>query len=53
MIIKLGLLINEWKISYDSGKVIVGGDYKIAPDSWLDRTPRRGQQPEYIDILVV
>lgn len=45
----LGLLINEWKIIYDTEKVIVGGDFNIAPDSWLDRTPHRGQQPEYIN----
>lgn len=32
-------------------KIILGGDFNIASNSWLDRTPRRGQQPELNDTL--
>lgn len=51
MMTKLDRLINNWKITYMTEKVIIGGDFNIAPHSWLDRRPQRGQQPEYDDII--
>ena len=47
----LSRLINEWKTTYSSDKVILGGDYNIAPDSWLDRKPHRYSQPVYTDTI--
>lgn len=51
MMASLGSCINNWKITFMTEKVIIGGDFNIAPDSWLDRKPHRGQHPEYDDIL--
>lgn len=50
MMASLGSLINNWKITYMTEKVVMGGDFNIAPDSWLDWKPQRGQRPEYDDI---
>lgn len=49
---KLSQLIIEWKTTYDSDKVILGGDHNIAPDSWLDRIPHRNSQPVYSDTIL-
>lgn len=49
---KLSQLINEWKTTYCSDKVILGGDHNIAPDSWLDRIPHRYSQPVYDDTIL-
>lgn len=43
MMLKLGLLINDQKTTYVTEKVIMGGDFNIAPDSWLDRICHKGQ----------
>lgn len=51
MMASLSSLINNWKVSFMTEKVVIGGDFNIAPDSWLDRKPHRGQQPVYDDIL--
>uniref|UniRef100_A0A3B4WDT5 exodeoxyribonuclease III n=1 Tax=Seriola lalandi dorsalis TaxID=1841481 RepID=A0A3B4WDT5_SERLL len=51
MMESLGSFIKNWEIKYMTDKVVLGGDFNIAPDSWLDRIPHRGQQPEYDDIL--
>lgn len=51
MMERLGILINSWIVTFMTEKVIIGGDFNIAPDSWLDHKPHRGQQPEYDDIL--
>uniref|UniRef100_A0A3Q2QH20 exodeoxyribonuclease III n=1 Tax=Fundulus heteroclitus TaxID=8078 RepID=A0A3Q2QH20_FUNHE len=39
------------RFTFMTEKVVMGGDFNIAPDSWLDHKPHRGQQPEYDDIL--
>lgn len=31
--------------------IITGGDFNIAPNSWLDRKPPKGSQPDYNDII--
>ncbi len=49
---KLSQLINEWKTTYTSDKVILGGDHNVAPDSWLDRIPHRNFQPIYSDAIL-
>ncbi len=49
---KISQLINEWKITFTSDKVILGGDHNIAPDSWLDRIPHRNSQPVYSDTIL-
>lgn len=44
--------INEWKITYNTDKVILGGNHNIAPDSWLDQIPHRNSQPIYNDTIL-
>jgi len=51
MLEKLGNLVTEWKAVYMTDKVVMGGDFNIAPNSWLDRLPPRGQQPENNEVL--
>lgn len=51
MLEKLGRLVNEWKAVHMTDKVVMGGDFNIAPNSWLDRLPPRGQQPENNEVL--
>lgn len=52
MLEKLGNLVNEWKVIYKSDNVIIGGDFNIAPDSWLDRKPQRSSHSVYNDIIL-
>lgn len=49
---KLSQFLNEWKITYSSHKVIMGGHLNIAPDSWLDRIPHRYSQSIYSDTIL-
>uniref|UniRef100_A0A3B3ST53 exodeoxyribonuclease III n=1 Tax=Paramormyrops kingsleyae TaxID=1676925 RepID=A0A3B3ST53_9TELE len=44
-------LIVHWSNTYGSTQVITGGDFNLAPNSWLDRQPQRGKQPEYDSII--
>lgn len=37
----LGILINEWKIKFATEEVIIGGDFNIAPNSWMERIPHK------------
>lgn len=32
----LSKLMEEWKVSYNTDKIIMGGDFNLAPDLWLD-----------------
>lgn len=43
--------MTEWKAVHMTDKVVMGGDFNIAPNSWLDRLPPRGQQPENNEVL--
>ena len=47
----VGILINEWKTKFMTEKVILGGDFNIAPNSWMDRIPHGGPQPQFDDAL--
>ena len=49
---KLGDMVNEWKISYNCDKVVMGGDVNLAPCSWADRMPHRNAQPKYDDTFL-
>lgn len=51
MLEKLGRMVNEWKAAYLTDKIIIGGDFNIIPNSWMDKIPIKGQQPEINDIL--
>lgn len=44
--------INDLKISYSTDKIIVGGDFNLAPDLWLDRTPPRALCHKYDDLFI-
>ena len=35
----LGTLIDEWKTTFATDKVLVTGDYNVTPDDWQDRAP--------------
>lgn len=51
MMLKLTQAIREWSATYGTDSIIIGGDFNIAPNSWLDRKPPKGLQPEYNDML--
>lgn len=38
--------IREWSATYGTDSIIIGSDFNIAPNSWLDRKPPKGSQPE-------
>lgn len=48
---KISQLIGEWKLLHGTDNILMGGDFNIAPNSWLDRKPPKGLQPEYNDII--
>lgn len=48
----LSRLIEEWKVTYTTDKIIMGGDFNLAPDLWLNRLPSRRQCHFYEEILV-
>uniref|UniRef100_A0A8C6PU90 Endonuclease/exonuclease/phosphatase domain-containing protein n=1 Tax=Nothobranchius furzeri TaxID=105023 RepID=A0A8C6PU90_NOTFU len=50
MMTTLSKLIKQWRTAYSTDQVI-GGDFNLAPNSWLDRQPPRWNQPEYDSIL--
>lgn len=47
----LSRLLEEWKVTYTIDKVIVGGDYNLVPDLWMDRLPLRGHYHHYEEII--
>uniref|UniRef100_A0AAX7SHF8 exodeoxyribonuclease III n=1 Tax=Astatotilapia calliptera TaxID=8154 RepID=A0AAX7SHF8_ASTCA len=51
MMSNLSKLIAKWSTTYGSTQVIIGGDFNLAPNSWLDRQPQRGNQPEHESII--
>uniref|UniRef100_A0AAZ1XGV7 exodeoxyribonuclease III n=1 Tax=Oreochromis aureus TaxID=47969 RepID=A0AAZ1XGV7_OREAU len=51
MMSNLSKLIANWSNTYGSTQVITGGDFNLAPNSWLDRQPQRGKQPEHDSII--
>ncbi len=48
----LSKLLEEWKVTYTTDKVIVGGDYNLVPDLWMDRLPPKGHCHNYEEIMV-
>ena len=38
--------------TYSTDKIIVGGDFNLAPDLWLDRQPPKAQCHKYDDLIV-
>lgn len=48
----LSELLEQWKLTYTTDKVIVGGDYNLAPDLWMDRLPPKGHYCNYEEIIV-
>lgn len=51
MMLKLSQNVREWTVKYGTDNIITGGDFNLAPDSWLDRKPPKGLQPEYNGII--
>ena len=51
LMLEVERMIQEWKITHMTENVIIGGDFNIAPDSWMDRFPHRGKQPLYDEVL--
>ena len=43
-------MLEGWKVTYSTEKVIVGGDFNLVPDLWMDRLPPRGQSHCYEEI---
>lgn len=44
-------LIESWKVSYSTEKIVIGGDFNLAPDLWLDRLPPKGQSHNYDETI--
>uniref|UniRef100_A0A672HB23 exodeoxyribonuclease III n=1 Tax=Salarias fasciatus TaxID=181472 RepID=A0A672HB23_SALFA len=49
MMSKLSRDISEWSELYRTSNIITGGDFNIAPNSWMDRKPPKGLQPNIDD----
>ncbi len=47
----LSKMLDEWKMTYTTDKVIVGVDFNLVPDLWMDRLPPRGQSHYYEEIV--
>lgn len=47
----LSKMLEGWKVTYGTDKVIVGGDFNLVPDLWMDRLPPRGQSHCYEEII--
>ncbi len=52
MLEEFGHLVNECKIIYKSENVIMGGEFNISPDLWLDRKPQRSSHSVYNDSIL-
>ncbi|TRY55366.1 hypothetical protein DNTS_019038, partial [Danionella cerebrum] len=44
-------LLGEWKRVFETDKVVIGGDFNLVPDKWIDRYPPKGQSHNYEDII--
>ena len=47
----LSKMLEGWKVTYSTDKVIVGGDFNLVPDLWMDHLPPRGQSHCYEEII--
>lgn len=47
----LSRLIEGWKVIFKTDKIVIGGDFNLAPDRWLDRLPSRWQCHCYEEII--
>lgn len=43
--------INQWKMTYLTDEVIIGGDFSLVPDNAVDRLPPRGLHHTFDDIF--
>ncbi len=43
--------INQWKMTYSTDEVIIGGDFNLVPDNSVDRLPSRGHHHTFDDIF--
>lgn len=44
--------LEEWKLLYMTDKIIIGGDFNVVPDEWLDRLPLRGHCHNFNDSII-
>uniref|UniRef100_A0A1A8UUH3 exodeoxyribonuclease III n=1 Tax=Nothobranchius furzeri TaxID=105023 RepID=A0A1A8UUH3_NOTFU len=44
--------LQKWKLNYLSDRVVIGGDYNVAPDLFLDRLPSRATCHTYEDYIL-
>ncbi len=44
-------ILESWKVTHATDKVITGGDFNLVPDLWMDRLPPRGQSYLYEEII--
>lgn len=44
-------MLESWKVTYTTDKVIVGEDFNLVPDLWMDRLPSRGLSYLYKEII--
>lgn len=47
----LCIKINQWKVTYSTDEVIIGGDFNLVPDNSVDRLPSRGHLHTLDDIF--
>ena len=47
----LSKMLEGWKVTYNTDKVIVRGDFNLVPDLCIDRLPPRGQSHNYEEII--
>ena len=44
--------ITDGMLAYSTDKIIVGGDFNLVPDLWLDRNPPRAKCHKYDDLVI-
>lgn len=47
----LSRLIQGWKVTFKNDTIVIGGDFNVVPDLWLDHLPSRWQCHYYEEIL--
>lgn len=47
----LNKMLKEWKVTYNTDKVIVGGDFNLVPDVYMDHLPPRRNSHYYEEII--
>lgn len=48
----LSSMVEGWKTQFTTDKVIIGGDFNIVPDLWLDRMPPKGNCHNFDEIFL-